>query len=511
MDIKFNNAPKATSFVVLTNDKLQILNYDTDITKQYPVLSKYLEFSSSFKGKEGEIEVVSHMHKEKLVFILLAGLGEMEKISNLTFQKAGHTISSHIKKLKLQAVQLSARMDIVNINKDVWVANCAYGIMSGQYCFEKYKSEKESINTCLYLDGIEDTTPLDHLKAINNGTVFAKDCVHTPPNDLYPKLYAAKVQQEFKGLENVKISVLSENSMKKLGMNALLGVGQGSGHESILLTVQYKGTDNPKDAPVAFVGKGVTFDTGGISIKPAHNMHKMKYDMAGSAAVLGAIKSLATRKAKVHAVGVVGLVENMPGHNAQRPGDIVKTMSSKTVEILNTDAEGRLVLADALWYTQSKFSPKIMIDLATLTGAVIVSLGSTYAGCFGNDTTIIKQLEEAGEQTEQKVWHMPLHKDYDDLMKSTVADIANISETRPGAAGAATAAQFLQHFVGETKWAHLDIAGVALESGAVNAKGYGVALLDKLVELFYEDTNNQPVKKTVEKKSKVKIKEQEKK
>ena len=272
-------------------------------------------------------------------------------------------------------------------------------------------------------------------------------------------------------------------------MNTLLGVGQGSIRGSYLVTMEWNGLKD-KSKPLAFVGKGVCFDTGGISLKPAKFMEDMTYDMAGSAVVVGLMKSLALRKAKINAVGVVGLVENMPGGNAQRPGDIVKSYSGKTVEILNTDAEGRLVLADALTYTEEKFKPKFIVDLATLTGAIIVSLGSEYAGLFSNDDKLSNQLIDAGENVEEKVWRMPLNKNFDKLIDSKNADMQNINYV--GGAGSTTAAQFLQRFIlNKTPWAHLDIAGMAFSKygGALNsggATGYGVRLLNKLIEDNYE-------------------------
>ena len=272
-------------------------------------------------------------------------------------------------------------------------------------------------------------------------------------------------------------------------MNSLLGVGQGSIRGSYLVSLEWNGAKN-KSKPLAFVGKGVCFDTGGISLKPAKFMEDMTYDMAGSAVVVGLMKNLALRKAKVNAVGVVGLVENMPGGNAQRPGDIVKSYSGKTIEILNTDAEGRLVLADALTYTEKKFKPKFIVDLATLTGAIIVSLGSEYAGLFSNDDKLSKQLYDAGIKVDEKVWRMPLHKNYDKLINSKNADMQNINYQ--GGAGSTTAAQFLQRFIlNKTPWAHLDIAGMAFSkyNGALNswgATGFGVRLLNKLIEDNYE-------------------------
>ena len=319
------------------------------------------------------------------------------------------------------------------------------------------------------------------------GTNLTKDLVSEPGNVLHPDEYARRLIQLNK--IGLKVRVYSQKDLKKLGMNALLGVGQGSIRGSYLVTIEWNGSKS-KNKPLAFVGKGVCFDTGGISLKPAKFMEDMTYDMAGSAVVVGLMKNLALRNAKVNAVGVVGLVENMPGGNAQRPGDIVKSYSGKTIEVLNTDAEGRLVLADALTYTEEKFKPQFIIDLATLTGAIIVSLGSEYAGLFSNNDKLSKQLFDSGEKVGEKVWRMPLNKNYDKLINSKNADMQNINYV--GGAGSTTAAQFLQRFIiNKTPWAHLDIAGMAFSKygGALNsggATGYGVRLLNKLIEDYYE-------------------------
>ena len=272
-------------------------------------------------------------------------------------------------------------------------------------------------------------------------------------------------------------------------MNSLLGVGKGSARESFLVTLEWNGDRKNNKSPLSFVGKGVCFDTGGISLKPAKFMEEMKYDMAGSAVVAGLIQTLAIRKAKVNAVGVVGLVENMPGGNAQRPGDIVRAFNGKTIEVLNTDAEGRLVLADALSFTEKKFKPKFIVDLATLTGAIIVALGEEYAGLFSNNDDLAKKIFKAGKKVNEKVWRLPLHKNYDKLMDSSIADIQNINYS--GGAGSITAAQFLQRFIEKTPWAHLDIAGMAFSKKAANlnpggATGFGVRLLNQLIEDHYE-------------------------
>jgi leucyl aminopeptidase len=273
-------------------------------------------------------------------------------------------------------------------------------------------------------------------------------------------------------------------------MGALLGVGQGSARPPRLVVMEWKGAKAKNAQPVAFIGKGVTFDTGGISIKPADGMWDMKWDMAGAAVVIGLMKALAGRKAKVNAVGVVGLVENMPSGAAQRPGDIVTSISGQTIEVLNTDAEGRLVLADALWYCQDRFKPKFMIDLATLTGAIIIALGHENAGLFSNNDELANRIVAAGKAVGEPVWRLPLGEAYDKLMDSDAADIKNISGSRD--AGSITAAQFLQRFVNAVPWAHLDIAGTAWSKKDAptvpkGATGFGLRLLDRLVADYYED------------------------
>ena len=383
-----------------------------------------------------------------------------------------------------------------NINTDTvpnsyknFIGYFLHGIKLKSYHFDKYKTKKKTKNISLSLSGKNQPSKKDQIKfsAIENGSFVTRDLVSEPGNVLHPDEYARRLNLLKK--DGLKVNIYDEKKLKKLGMNTLLGVGQGSIRGSYLVTMEWNGLKN-NSKPLAFVGKGVCFDTGGISLKPAKFMEDMTYDMAGSAVVVGLMKSLALRKAKINAVGVVGLVKNMPGGNAQRPGDIVKSYSGKTVEILNTDAEGRLVLADALTYTEKKFKPKFIIDLATLTGAIIVSLGSEYAGLFSNDDKLSKQLINVGEKVKEKVWRMPLNKNFDKLINSKNADMQNINYV--GGAGSTTAAQFLQRFIlNNTPWAHLDIAGMAFSKygGALNssgATGYGVRLLNKLIEEYYE-------------------------
>ena len=365
-----------------------------------------------------------------------------------------------------------------------------HGIKLKSYEFNKYKSKNKITKFNFEILNKNKKINLNRNKrydSLVDGINLTKDLVSEPGNILHPDEYAKRIS----GLKRfgLKVNIYDEKRLKKLGMNAILGVGQGSIRGSYLVTIEWNGL-NSKKRPLAFVGKGVCFDTGGISLKPAKFMEDMTYDMAGSAVVVGLMKCLALRKAKVNVVGVVGLVENMPGGNAQRPGDIVKSYSGKTIEVLNTDAEGRLVLADALTYTEKKFQPKFIVDLATLTGAIIVSLGSEYAGLFSNDDKLSKQLYDSGIKVEEKVWRMPLHKNYDKLMNSKNADMQNINYV--GGAGSTTAAQFLQRFIlNKTPWAHLDIAGMAFSKygGALNsggATGFGVRLLNKLIEDYHE-------------------------
>ena len=378
---------------------------------------------------------------------------------------------------------------IVGKNENL-LGHFLHGLKLKSYEFKKYKTKNETRIISINISGNKNKPSVQaqlKFKALEEGTFYARDLVSEPGNVLHPDEYVKRLSYLKK--DGLKVNIYDDKKLKKLGMHALLGVGQGSIRGSYLVTMEWNGAKN-SSRPLAFVGKGVCFDTGGYSLKPAKFMEDMTYDMAGSATVVGLMKNFALRKAKINAVGVVGLVENMVSGNAQRPGDIVKSYSGKTIEILNTDAEGRLVLADALTFTEKKFKPKFIVDLATLTGAIIVCLGSEYAGLFSNDDKLSKQIFNAGEKTEEKVWRMPLHKNYDKLMDSKNADVQNINYV--GGAGSTTAAQFLQRFIlNKTPWAHLDIAGMAFSKygGALNsggATGFGVRLLNQLVEENYE-------------------------
>ncbi len=409
---------------------------------------------------------------------------------SLDYEKKGSKLYEFLRENKIEN-------SFINIGNNsltnVQLEKILHGAQLKSYNFSIYKTDKKNKNLYTTVsvlgDGNKKTNLLrNKLNALLEGIFLTRDLVSEPGNILHPDEYAKRISKLKKF--GLKVTIYDQKRLKKLGFNALLGVGQGSIRGSYLVTIEWKGNNNNKSKPLAFVGKGVCFDTGGISLKPAKFMEDMTYDMAGSATVVGLMKTLALRKSKINAVGVVGLVENMPGSNAQRPGDIVKSYSGQTIEVLNTDAEGRLVLADALTYTEEKFKPRLIVDLATLTGAIIVALGSEYAGLWSNNDKLSKQLFDAGEEVEEKVWKMPLHENYNKLMNSKNADMQNINYV--GGAGSTTAAQFLQRFIiNKTPWAHLDIAGMAFSkyAGALNsggATGYGVRLLNKFIEENYE-------------------------
>jgi leucyl aminopeptidase len=443
------------------------------------------------KKKEEDISSFDISDKQKCFIIKVK-----TKYNSYISQESGGSFFSYLKKIK-DINNIDLYPDSLDFDKEKMVSffsQFIFGFNLKSYTFNKYKTlNKEKINkkinfTIVTSNKKQIKKKYKYYHAIKEGVFMARDLVSEPPNVLSPKAYV----QEIKKLSKLGLTIKTydEKEMRKLGLHALLGVGQGSINKSYLATIEWKGKTKSIQRPLAFVGKGVCFDTGGISLKPAKFMEEMKYDMAGSAVVVGLLKSFALRKAKINAVGVVGLVENMPGGNAQRPGDIVKSFSGKTIEVLNTDAEGRLVLADALSFTEKKYNPKFIIDLATLTGAIIISLGEEYAGLFSNDDELSKNIFKAGEKVNEKVWKLPLHKNYDKLIDSRVADVQNINYV--GGAGSITAAQFLQRFISKkTPWAHLDIAGMAFSKKAANlnpggATGFGVSLLNNLVKEYYE-------------------------
>ena len=472
--------PNSTNLILFVDE-----NFGISGLKKYISTSEYSYISDLLKTSDLKKDILFfEISSKKTIFII--SIKKNIKMSDI--ESLGAKFHSFINFDKVKDYFINS--DTINSKIENFLGHFLHGLKLKSYDFSIYKSKKNKKNISINVIGNKKVTSAQNqlrFKALEEGTFFARDLVSEPGNILHPDEYAKRIKSLKKF--GLKINIYDDKKLKKLGMNALLGVGQGSIRGSYLVTMEWNGSKN-KSKPLAFVGKGVCFDTGGISLKPAKFMEDMTYDMAGSAIVVGLMKTLALRKAKINAVGVVGLVENMIGGNAQRPGDIVKSYSGKTIEILNTDAEGRLVLADALTFTEKKFKPRFMIDLATLTGAIIVSLGSEYAGLFSNDDKLSNQLLNAGNKVDEKLWRMPLHKNFDKLIDCKNADMQNINYV--GGAGSTTAAQFLQRFVlNKTPWAHLDIAGMAFSKygGALNsggATGYGVRLLNKLIEDDYE-------------------------
>ena len=479
--LKTNNTKSISQNIVLfSKEKFKINDLNNHLSKSEFAYIEDLIKSIDLKKNIFIFELSS---KRKIVLISVKNNLKTSEVENL-----GAEFYGRINQEKNNEYFLIS--DSLNNKQNNFLGHFLHGLKLKSYGFKKYKTKKDDKIISINIVGKKNKPSIQNqlkFKALEQGTFYARDLVSEPGNVLHPDEYSKRISSLKK--EGLKINIYDEKKLKKLGMHALLGVGQGSIRGSYLVTMEWNGAKN-NSKPLAFVGKGVCFDTGGYSLKPARFMEDMTYDMAGSATVVGLMKNLALRKAKVNAVGVVGLVENMVSGNAQRPGDIVKSYSGKTIEILNTDAEGRLVLADALTFTEKKFKPKLIVDLATLTGAIIVCLGSEYAGLFSNNDKLSNQLFEAGEKVDEKVWRMPLHKNYDKLMNSKNADVQNINYV--GGAGSTTAAQFLQRFIlNKTPWAHLDIAGMAFSKygGALNsggATGFGVRLLNQFVEDNYE-------------------------
>lgn len=457
-------------------------------------LGRAMAASPRFTGKKEEVLTLT-APGAGFDRVVLFGLGARDAIDAQTFERAGAQLYATFGQQGVEeaTIQLDG-LDERRVPLEEAVAMLAFGARLRSYRFDKYRTkqkpeQKPSLKK-LVLQSADKAAakkafaPWDK---VADGVFLTRDLVSEPANVLHPESFAERC----KALTDlgIEVEILDEKKMRKLGMGALLGVGQGSEKESRLVVMQWNGAPDPKGAPIAFVGKGVCFDTGGISIKPADGMWDMKWDMGGAGVVTGLMAALAGRKAKVNVVGVIGLVENMPDGKAQRPGDIVTSMSGQTIEVLNTDAEGRLVLADALWYTEDRFKPSAMIDLATLTGAIIIALGQEQAGLFASDDTLADRLLAAAKVVDEPIWRMPLGDAYDKLLDSDIADVKNISQGRWG--GAVTAAQFLKRFVRSVPWAHLDIAGVTWSSkdkGSVpkGGTGFGVRLLDRLVADHYE-------------------------
>jgi leucyl aminopeptidase len=487
--VPFSVAPKGV-LVLFTDESLTFGPASAKLLGGAAELVKRAASAGGFKGKSGSALDVLAPAGLKVDRLIVTGTGKSGSLKAEDYIKIGGATVARLKSAA-DAVTIVAELPSgAMLPADM--ASLASGLRLRAYTFDRYKTKKKDDDARFKANvsiAVADTAAAKKAFApadsITDGVLIARDLVNEPPNVLYPEEFAKRAAQLRK--LGVKVEIFDRKAMTKLGMGALLGVAQGSVREGRMVVMRWDGAKKG-DKPVAFVGKGVCFDTGGISIKPAGNMEEMKGDMAGAACVVGLMHALAARKARVNAIGAIGLVENMPDGNAQRPGDIVTTMSGQTIEIINTDAEGRLVLADVLWYVAKTFKPKFMVDLATLTGAIMVALGTEHAGLFSNNDELSERLTLAGRATGEHVWRMPLGPAYDKLIDSKFADMKN---TGGRYGGSITAAQLLQRFVDGTPWAHIDIAGTGIgaPSSDINTSfgtGYGVRLLDRLVADNYE-------------------------
>jgi len=497
MDIRFVTAGGGDVVAVMASEGGELLDAGKALdSAANGRLSKAVK-ATRFTGAAGQIVDVLGPEGIDFMRVLVIGVGKPDAADSMAVERwAGHAVrrvlTSGAERLVLQPDALPA------VTKAEAGAHAAMGARLASYRFDAYRTKlkPDQQPTLTSVDIMIEAPAAARARAekdaaVVEGVFFARDLVSEPPNVLYPESFAERLRDlETLGVE---VEVLGPETMEKLGMGALLGVAQGSARPARLVAMCWRGASSKKAKPVALVGKGVTFDTGGISLKPGAGMDEMKGDMGGAAAVAGAIKAVAQRKAKANVVGVVALVENMPGANAQRPGDIVHTMSGQTIEVLNTDAEGRLILADAVWYAQDKFDPVAVIDLATLTGAVIVALGHEMAGMYSNDEDLAAAITMAAQAEGEPVWRMPLSPGYDKLIDSPNADMKNIAG-KP-MAGSIVGAQFIKRFVKDgVPWAHIDIAGTAWKPGPYEdplspawATGYGVRLLNRLIANRYEE------------------------
>ncbi len=454
--------------------------------------------ASRFEGKRGQTMTVLAPTGSNFERVLCVGVGKPGDMTFENMTELGGKVFAALKGAGTAAAVCADAFDKSSLKAADVAAAISYGALLRAYRFEKYKGkEKQSKDPVIgsmavHCQGAPAAKSCyAKLAKIADGVYFTRDLVSEPPNILYPAEFAKRLKRDLTKL-GVKVTVMGEAQMRKLGMGSLLSVGDGSARESQMVVMEYNGLPAAKkkgSQPISFIGKGVCFDTGGISLKPAGGMEDMKWDMGGAGVVSGLMKALAGRKAKCHVIGAVGLVENMPDGNATRPGDIVESMSGQTIEILNTDAEGRLVLCDVLHYVNEKYKPQFMVDLATLTGAIIIALGAERAGLFSNNDKLSERLFDAGEAMNERIWRFPLGKEYDKDLDTDAADMRNIGGGR--GAGSITAAQFLQRFVGDTPWAHLDIAGVtwSKKDSAVVPRGgtaFGVRMLDRFVADHYE-------------------------
>jgi leucyl aminopeptidase len=462
-------------------------------------ISRAADIAKFTGSKKGSLDLIAPAGLE-LDRLIVIGLGALAKYSEADWLALGGRLRGRLGAARAATVDVLLEAGEGSDIGPRQAALVGLGAILRGYEFKKYKKKKKendeededtnrlsSLKIC-YGKSADAASQFTGLKAVGEGVTLARDLVNEPPNVLSPEEFASRVKTL--ASHGIDVEILDKSRLAAIGMNALLAVGQGSERPSCVAIMRWNGLADTEAKPVCFVGKGVCFDSGGISIKPAPGMEDMKGDMGGAAAVTGAMLALAKRNAKVNAMGIIGLTENMPSGTAQRPGDIVTTLSGQTVEVINTDAEGRLVLADIMWYAQEHFNPRAIVTLATLTGAVIVALGKEHAGLFSNDDTLSDQLTVAGKESGEKVWRLPLDAKYDKLINSKVADMKNVGGRD---AGSITAAQFLQRFVKPgMPWAHLDIAGTAMGSPATDisqswASGYGVMLLHRLASKYYEN------------------------
>lgn len=512
LDVSFDNEKDVDLLVYVVDEK----GLKTALKSSYgKALQAEIDFNE-FKPETGKIANVGIVDKQKVVFV---GFGKSEKDKQkendgekkgdalqLQVQKLGACIADLVPAKKKVAVGISSKYSNLD---DKMLVEVYFGFNQKIYRFSKYLTNKEAVEKLPNIDKVilctkDDTKEKGKSNGKKNISKDVKDliekrqnqlegifCVRAlgnePSNVIYPESFADEMKKIFSGVANVKVKVLGKKELEKLGMNMLLGVAQGSSKEPKVVVVEYTGNKSKKGVDLALVGKGVTFDSGGLCLKPSQYMEGMKGDMLGATTILSSLLVMAKNKVKVNAVAVAGMVENMPGCGAQKVGDIVKSMSGKTVEIIDTDAEGRLVLGDVLYYAQSTYKPDCMIDMATLTGAIMVALGTEKAGIFSNNDKMANQIKISGDKTGESCWVMPMGEEYAEAMKSQIADLRNLSSVRY--AGSATAGEFLKNFIGDNKkWVHIDIAGVDFATKrnkfaiADFASGFGVKLLNDFVE-----------------------------
>jgi leucyl aminopeptidase len=494
LSFSFHNNPSiqkdGINIIFLNSEK----KLPTFLENKITGINNVLKLFDDFSGKYGDKLVTCIDIQGSVKKFMFCGIGNAGDLTKVKIQEIGGCISAKLNSLKIKHANIIIDNKELKNTYNLFAVNIAEGIKLRNYCFNKYfkyEAKKHQIyleNVDFYIKDLDAMVDFSDREKIVAGTHFARDLVSEPGNVLTPEEFT-NVAKDLKKL-GVKIKILNKRHLKSLKMNALLAVGQGSCNDPYVVIMEWNGAKS-KEKPIAFVGKGVTFDTGGINLKPSGpSITKMKYDMGGAAVVTALMMSLAARKAKVNVVGAIGLAENMPSGTAQRPSDVITSMSGQTIEVDNTDAEGRLLLADVMWYTQENFKPKVMIDLATLTGAIIMALGYHNAGLFSNDDTLSNQLLKAGIETGEKLWRLPLSEYYDGLINSDIADIKN---TGKNGAGSITAAQFLKRFVQkDCAWAHIDIAGVNWLDGGnkvspKGASGYGVRLLNEFLLKNYEN------------------------